>query len=68
MAEIELSVLSRQCLNRHLPDLETVQAQIKAWQNDRSNRTARIDWQFTTIDARIKLKKLFLSNILQQST
>jgi transposase len=59
MAECELSVLSRQCLNRRIPDRETLQAQTAAWQEQRNIRTVRINWQFKTEDARIKLKRLY---------
>jgi DDE superfamily endonuclease len=59
VAEIELSALSRQCLDRRIHDLPTLQAEIAAWENDRNNRQPKIDWQFTTADARIKLKHLY---------
>jgi len=59
MAEIELSVLKGQCLNRRIPDMETMQAEVAAWEKDRNNRTKKINWQFTTSDARIKLKRLY---------
>ena len=59
MAEIELSVLSAQCLNRRLADMATMQDEIAAWQRDRNHRQGKIDWQFTTSDARIKLKRLY---------
>ena len=59
IAEIELSVFSRQCLNRRIPDLETLRSEAEAWQTY-GNRTAnRVDWRFTTQDARIKLKRLY---------
>lgn len=61
VAEIELSVLSRQCLNRRIPDGPTLINEINAWQSDRNNKAAKVDWQFTTEDARIKLKKLYPS-------
>lgn len=48
VAEIELSILSRQCLAERIPDKETLQGQVQAWQDNRNNRTACIDWQFTT--------------------
>ena len=63
MAEIELQVLSRQCLNRRLPDKDTVIAEVAAWQSHRNNRESIIDWQFTTESARIKLKRLYPSII-----
>lgn len=59
IAECELSVLRRQCLNRRLPDLLTVQAQVAAWEHTRNNAFVRIDWRFATDDARIKLKRLY---------
>lgn len=59
VAEIELSVLSRQCLSDRIADKEALQKQVQAWQQKRNNRTACIDWQFTTKDARIKLKRLY---------
>jgi transposase len=61
MAEIELSVLSRQCLNRRVPDFETLYAEAHAWQERRDEKGVRIDWRFTTDDARIKLKRLYPS-------
>lgn len=59
MAEIELSVLSAQCLNRRLADMATMQDEIAAWQRSRNHRQGKINWQFTTSDARIKLKRLY---------
>jgi transposase len=61
MAEIELSVLSRQCLERRVPDMETLAAEVAAWEARRNVAEKRIDWRFTTEDARIKLKKLYPS-------
>jgi hypothetical protein len=61
MAEIELSVLSRQCLDRRIPDAATLEAEVAAWVNRRNEARATIDWQFTTADARIKLKHLYPS-------
>jgi hypothetical protein len=61
MAEIELSVLTRQCLRQRLPDLETLRAESTAWQDRRNHRLGSIDWRFTTDDARIKLKHLYPS-------
>ena len=58
-AEIELSLLTRQCLRRRIPDLETLCAQVHAWQQTRNASAKGVDWQFTTSDARIKLKKLY---------
>lgn len=59
MAEIELSVLKGQCLNRRIADMATMQAEVAAWERGRNTRTRKIDWQFTTSDARIKLKRLY---------
>lgn len=59
IAEIELSALSTQCLDRRLPDLHALQHEILAWENDRNNREITINWQFTTADARIKLRHLY---------
>ena len=59
MAEIELSVLSRQCLDRRIPDQESLRREVTAWAERRNRAKATIDWQFTTTDARIKLKKLY---------
>ena len=59
MAEIELNVLIRQCLNRRIPDIETVAAEAHAWQHHRNTQNAVINWQFNTKDARIKLKRLY---------
>lgn len=61
MAEIELSVLSRQCLERRMPDMETLAAEVAAWQERRNAAGGKITWRFTTEDARIKLKKLYPS-------
>jgi hypothetical protein len=59
MAEIELSVLSRQCLNRRMPDKDTLIAQVAAWETARNSVKTTINWQFTTADARIKLRRLY---------
>jgi hypothetical protein len=61
MAEIELSVLARQCLDRRVPDVDTLKAEVTAWQGRRNASDAAIDWRFTTADARIKLKRLYPS-------
>ena len=61
MAEIELSVLSRQCLNRRVPDFETLEGEAKAWVEQRDAMGNKINWRFTTDDARIKLKRLYPS-------
>ncbi len=59
MAEIELSVLSRQCLSRRIPNLVALEEEVSAWQTSRNQRKAKANWQFKTKDARIKLKKLY---------
>jgi hypothetical protein len=59
MAEIELSVLQRQCLNRRFSNRMTLEAEVAAWVAGRNAGTATIDWRFTTDDARIKLKRLY---------
>jgi hypothetical protein len=61
MAESELSVLSIQCLNRRIPDKQTLIEEVAAWQIERNKKHARADWQFTTADARVKLKRLYPS-------
>jgi hypothetical protein len=59
VAEIELSALNSQCLNRRIPDMELMRKEVAAWEMDRNNRATTIDWQFTTENARIKLKRLY---------
>jgi len=59
VAEIELSVLQGQCLNRRIPALAMLRDETAAWEADRNNRISKIDWRFTTADARIKLKRLY---------
>jgi hypothetical protein len=59
IAEIELSILQRQCLDRRLPDRATVEQEVAAWVADRNATGHWIDWRFTTADARIKLKHLY---------
>lgn len=61
VAEIEISHLSRQCLDRRLPDKSTMESQISAWTTQRNNENAKVSWQFTTQNARTKLKKLYPS-------
>jgi hypothetical protein len=61
MAEIELSVLSRQCLDRRIPDKETLEQETAAWERARNATGATVNWRFTTADARIKLKRLYPS-------
>lgn len=59
IAEIELSVLTRQCLNRRIDDIKVVSKEVRAWQEARNNKNAKVNWQFTTEDARIKLARLY---------
>jgi DDE superfamily endonuclease len=59
MAEIELSVLARQCLAGRIPSFEQAQQRVQGWQQQRDQAQASIDWRFTTADARIKLKHLY---------
>ena len=59
MAELELSVLQRQCLRQRLPDREAMAREVIAWSDRRNAQTRRIDWQFTTADARTKLRRLY---------
>ena len=59
MAEIELGVLGRQCLDRRIPDMNELTAEVAAWVNDRNEKKVRVNWQFTTADARVKLKRLY---------
>ena len=61
MAEIELNVLMGQCLNRRIDNMKTMKQEVDAWKEHRNNKKAVINWQFTTKDARIKLKKLYPS-------
>jgi hypothetical protein len=61
MAEIEISVLTGQCLDRYIPDVTTLKREVAAWQEERNARQATIDWQFTTAKARDKLKRLYPS-------
>ena len=61
MAEIELSVLSRQCLERRIKDKEILTEEVAAWEQRRNQNSAPVDWRFTTEDARIKLKRLYPS-------
>ena len=61
MAEIEIGVMSRQCVNRRIPDQKTLRREINAWQKQRNQKAVCVDWRFTTADARIKLKSLYPS-------
>ena len=59
MAEIEFSVLSRQCLNCRIPDQKTLKKEVAAWVLNRNTCDSSIEWRFTTDDARVKLKRLY---------
>jgi hypothetical protein len=59
MAESELGVVSSQCLDRRIPDKQTLIEEVAAWEDDRNRNHTKADWQFTTADARIKLKRLY---------
>jgi hypothetical protein len=59
IAELELSVLTRQCLDRRIPNLETLRQETQAWETRRNTAQKGVDWQFTTPDARIKLQRLY---------
>ena len=61
MAEIELNVLQGQCLDRRIDNLDVVKKEVKAWMKSRNSKESKINWQFTTKDARVKLKKLYPS-------
>lgn len=61
MAEIEFSVLNHQCLDRRLPDQDTLKLEIAAWSEQRNQKSHSVNWRFTTADARIKLKRLYPS-------
>jgi len=59
MAEVELSALSRQCLDRRIADKQTLTREVAAWEAERNGRGVKANWQFTTADARVKLRKLY---------
>ena len=59
MAESELSVLSSQCLDRRIPDQQTLIEEVAAWEDGRNRKQVKADWQFTTADARVKLNRLY---------
>ena len=61
MAEPELAALARQCLDRRIPDQETLGKETRAWQDQRNRQAVRAQWRFTTQDARIKLRSLYPS-------
>jgi hypothetical protein len=59
MAESELGVLSSQCLSRRIPNKQILEREVAAWQTYRNKHHAKADWQFTTDDARVRLKRLY---------
>ena len=59
VAEVELNVMTRQCLNRRIDSLEILHDEVAAWQASRDRIQAKVNWQFTTDDARVKLKRLY---------
>lgn len=59
MAEIELSVLARECLNHRIGEVDTLTKYVSLWQEERNSEVVKVDWRFTTQDARIKLKRLY---------
>jgi uncharacterized small protein (DUF1192 family) len=59
MAESELSVLSSQCLDRRIPDQRVLKDEVEAWEAERNRKHAKANWQFTTADARVKLRRLY---------
>lgn len=61
MAEIELGILARQCLSQRIDNMEDLRRQTHAWEKHRDEVQATVDWQFTTADARTKLKNLYPS-------
>ena len=61
IAEIEIGVMARQCLDRRIPDQSALRREVGAWQQQRNRDGIRVDWRFTTADARIKLKSLYPS-------
>ena len=59
IAEIELNVMTRQCLSRRIPTIEKLKEELKLWEKERNSKTAKVNWQFRTTDARVKLKSLY---------
>ncbi len=65
VAEIELSILARQCLDRRIPDMQTLKREVSSWEQARNTDQAKVNWQFKTTDARIKLRTLYPTIQLQ---
>lgn len=59
IAEIELNVMTSQCLNRRIDNLDSLREELSSWETSRNEQTKHIDWHFTTADARVKLKRLY---------
>lgn len=59
IAEIELNVMTRQCLSRRIDSIENLKSELSAWENERNNLEAKVNWHFRTKDARIKLVSLY---------
>jgi hypothetical protein len=64
IAEIELSVMSKQCIKRRIPDMEILQNELKCWVQKRNKKKVGVDWRFRSTDARIKLKKLYPTELM----
>ena len=65
MAEIEIGAAQRQCMNRRIADVQTLEHELLVWAKPRNAQQCGTDWQFTTADARIKLKRLYPSTLLE---
>ncbi len=65
VAEAELSVLARQCLDRRIPDVEVLKEEVAAWERERNRAVVKVLWQFTTAESRVKLKSLYPTLQLQ---
>jgi hypothetical protein len=59
VAEIELSALSRQCLNRRIESIDELRREVAAWEEARNEKQVEVRWRFTTADARVKLRRLY---------
>ncbi|MDR1067784.1 MAG: IS630 family transposase, partial [Clostridiales Family XIII bacterium] len=59
IAEIEINIMTTQCLGRRIDDIEALRSELASWEMDRNMTPKKIDWQFSTDEARIKLKKLY---------
>ena len=68
MAEIELSILSRQCTNRRIPSKKTLAVEVASWEKDRNHAQVQINWQFKPDNARIKLKRLYPVPVIKNSS